>query len=261
MDVSLLQLLEVTAILFASSVLQGAVGFASGLFGIPLMMLTGLTLPEAVTVALIASGVQNLTGSWQLRREIDWSTTWRPVLIRTAAIPLGVWVLWLAGMLSEQRVKQIIGVVILAILIVQWLWRVRPRDSLHVGWEWFAFSLSGFMLGFCGMGGPPMVLWVMAHRWSSRKWRAFLFIVFLSGMIPQLLLLYAVFGDQIHSALLLGLVGVPITFAGTYFGLAIGHRLPLGALRAATYAILVLIAVMAIAAPLMSAGNTAAAAR
>ena len=55
----LTQYLLVSLILFASSVVQGAVGFASGLFGIPLLMLTGISLPDAVAISLVAAAVQN----------------------------------------------------------------------------------------------------------------------------------------------------------------------------------------------------------
>src|SRR5688500_3379833 len=71
MSLTITAYLLVALILLASSVLQGAVGFASGLFGIPLLMLTGIALPEAVAISLVASAVQNCTAAWQLRHEID----------------------------------------------------------------------------------------------------------------------------------------------------------------------------------------------
>ena len=38
-----------------------------------------------------------------------------------------------------------------------------------------------FLLGLCGMGGPVMVLWVLAHDWPMNKARAFLFFLFTTG--------------------------------------------------------------------------------
>jgi hypothetical protein len=41
----------------------------------------------------------------------------------------------------------------------------------------FAAAALG-LAGICGMGGPPLVLWAMAHDWPADKVRAFLFACF-----------------------------------------------------------------------------------
>ena len=97
MPFTLSQYALVSLILFASSVVQGAVGFASGLFGIPLLVLTGIPLPDAVAMGLSASAVQNCIAAWQLRRDIDFRATLRPTLIRFAWLPVGVWALHVIG--------------------------------------------------------------------------------------------------------------------------------------------------------------------
>ena len=244
-------LLLVGGILFASSVLQGAVGFASGLFGIPLLMLTGASLPEALAISLVAAAVQNCTAVWQLRHDIDYRGTLRPMLIRFAAMPLGVYALCWLGENNKDAASQLVGVIVLAIVVLQWSLSVQPQKSLHVAWEWLAFGTGGFLLGLCGMGGPPMVIWAMAHDWPMVRARAFLYYLSAVGLPVQALLLWWAFGSDVLWAMLGGLATTPFVLAGIYAGLALATWIPDRVLRSLATAVLVLIAVSSIALPLL----------
>lgn len=247
------QYLTVFAILLASSVVQGAVGFAGGLFAIPLLMLTGISMPEAVSINMVASTVQNALGAWRLRREIDFRRAFRPTWLRFLALPFGVWLLYLVGNTSKDLASQVVGVVILGILATQWLLSVPPQDQLHWAWEIAAFLGGGFLLGFCGMGGPLMVLWVMAHRWPIIRAKAFLYYLFATGMIPQAFFLWFFFGNKIFVAFSLGALAIPALVIGMLIGLKIGSMLHDHVVRRLTIAILVLIAVSSIVLPLLKA--------
>ena len=250
----MLHYLTVFAILLASSVVQGAVGFAGGLFAIPLLIMLGSTMPEAVSINMVASTVQNALGAWRLRRELDHRPARRPMILRFLTLPLGVWALYVLGDDSNDSrnlASQIVGAIILAILAIQWLFSVPPQDKLHWGWEYVAFSGGGFLLGFCGMGGPMMVLWVMAHRWPYIRAKAFLYYLFATGMIPQAFFLWLFFGDKIFVALGLGLLGTPALVIGMLIGLKIATYLPDHAVRRITIGLLVVIAVSSILMPLL----------
>ena len=246
------QYLLVSLILFASSVVQGAVGFASGLFGIPLLMLTGITLPDAVAISLVAAAVQNIVAVWQLRHQIDYPATLRPTLIRFAFLPLGVWALHLIGEENKDLANQIVGLVIIGIIILQLATNVRPQPRLHSAWEWLAFSAGGFLLGLCGMGGPPMALWVLAHDWPMNRARGFLYFIFATGVVPQGLLLWLAFGNPILYAMLLGLVALPAVLLGLWLGLWISRLIPDRLLRILSLLLLLLIGAIAIARPFFS---------
>src|SRR5258705_4900215 len=84
------QYAAVSLILFASSVVQGAVGFAAGLFGIPLLMISGVSFPDAVAISLVAAAPQNIIPAWQHPRQIDFRRALRPILIRLALLTLGL---------------------------------------------------------------------------------------------------------------------------------------------------------------------------
>jgi uncharacterized membrane protein YfcA len=243
------QFLLVGAILLASSVVQGAVGFASGMFATPLLMLIGITLPDSVAISMVASALQNITAAWQLRQQIDYRLALRPMLLRFATLPLGVWALFYVGKESSSAAGQIVGAVVLAIVLVQWAFSVAPRPHLHVAWEWIAFACGGFLLGLCGMGGPAMVLWVMAHDWPMHRAKAFLYYIFATGVPLQALFLWLAFGNEILIAMLIGLMVFPLVLLGLYFGLFLGRRVSDRTLRQLSLAVLLLIAVSALVGP------------
>lgn len=252
MPLTISQYLLVSLILFFSSVVQGSVGFASGLFGIPLLMLTGVSLPDAVAISLVAAAVQNVAAAWQLRREIDYPATLRPMLIRFATLPLGAWTLSLIDQEQKDAASQVVGVVVLLIVATQAALRIKPREHLHVAWEWLAFGVGGYLLGLCGMGGPAMVLWVMAHDWPMNRARAFLYFLFATGIPLQALLLWLFFGQQILLAMLLGLTALPALVAGLYLGLWLSRIMSDRVLRGLSWGILVLIALSALVMPYLS---------
>jgi len=249
-DLSLTTYLAVGVVLMCASALQGSVGFAAGLFGIPLLMLlAGLELPAAVMTMLLASFIQNLGGLFHLRKDFDFQTARTPMLIRLATIPLGLAVLHTATSLPQEYVKAIIGAVILALLVLQWRLAPNEPQELHWGWTPVAFGSSGFLVGFCGMGGPPMVLWVMAQPWTAKRSRAFLFFLFTSSLVPHCLILWWMYGARINAAVAMALLGVPWIVAGTWIGLWIGTHLPKARLRVLAYIILVFTALGAICSP------------
>lgn len=246
------QFLLVCLVLLLSSVLQGAIGFASGLFGIPLlMMITGLTLPQAVAVSLVASTVQNATAAWRMRKEIDFRLARRPLLIRLITLPLGVLALWLVGNSGKDAASILVGCVLLAVVLTQWLLQVKPREKLHLAWEFLAFGLGGFLLGLCGMGGPPMVLWVLAHDWPLSRSKALLFYLFAGGMLPHAICLWLFFGNDMLYWMLCGLAGIPVLLVGTLVGLKLGARLPDIWMRRIATTVLVLIGVSSLLMPLL----------
>jgi uncharacterized membrane protein YfcA len=243
--------LTVVLILLASSVVQGAVGFAGGLFGIPLLMMAGLGLAEAVSINMIASTVQNALGAWRLRHDLDWRAAVWPTIIRLITLPLGVATLYLVGNSSKDLASQVVGCIILIILAVQWLLSVPPQDSLHWSWQLWAFGFGGYLLGLCGMGGPMMVLWVMAHRWPIVRAKAFLYFIFSTGMVPQAFFLWLFFGTKLFAAMWLGVIGIPAMVVGMLIGLKIGSHLHDQMVRRLTVAVLILIAVSSIVVPLL----------
>jgi uncharacterized membrane protein YfcA len=236
------------------SVLQGMVGFASGLLGVPLLVLGGLSIPEAATVNLVATSVQNITGAVHLWSHLKPRELVFPVIVRWLAIPVGTYAAWLTDRhLSPAQSKQLIGVGLLVVIVLLRVCRVAPRNYLNLFWQSLSFSTSGFLLGFASIGGAPLVLYVNALTWTAAKSRAFLF--FLSAMgIP---VAAAAFGfqyrEKIVPAALTTLMVMPLIFAGLWLGLRLGRRLSKPLFEKISYALLLLTALSAIVWPFFSA--------
>ncbi|MFW5653814.1 MAG: TSUP family transporter, partial [Planctomycetota bacterium] len=156
--------------------------------------------------------------------------------------------------IGREQVRQVFGVIILIALLVQQVWQVQPREHLHIGWGILAAVLCGYMAGLAGMGGPALVMWVMAHTWSNQRSRSTLWSVFL-GLTPfQLFFLFQRFeGDGIVPAMGNALLLAPITLLGVYPGIWLGNRIPREMLRRLALLALGLISVYLIFSPLINA--------
>jgi uncharacterized membrane protein YfcA len=245
------QLWSTGVILLAGSILQGAVGFAYALFAVPLLIWTGVPLSHAVALVTISVFVQVGVGAYRLRDFIRWREVLPATFLRYLTIPLGIGLLVLLDTLERDRIRQIIGMVVLLVLLVQVLFRVRPRERLHGGWRLLAFSSSGIIHGMAGMGGPPVVLWVAAHRWPNREIRAFLFTLFLLTVPVQVSLLLASFGQSIVSPMVLAVAFSPLVAMGSAVGVRLGDRMGDRRIRLTAYWILLIVAVTSILAPLL----------
>ena len=170
MDSFWIKYLVVSSVLTASSMLQCAVGFGAGLLAMPVLLFAGWSLPEAISILLVAGIIQNFLGAYRLRDAFDWQAHLRPNLFRLMFVPIGSGLLyWLQEIVPTSVVKQIVGGIILLFLAMIAGGKLKPREHLSKAWESIAMATSGLMLGFCGMGGPPIVMWITTQGWSARK--------------------------------------------------------------------------------------------
>ena len=177
------QLILIGLIMTFGSVVQGAVGFASGLIGVPLLVLSGFSIPEAATINLCSTSLQNISGAWKLWSHLEPRELAIPVLIRWLGIPCGTYLAYVADQqLTSDQAKQLVGLFLLTVILVLVLFRVQPRERLGLGWQALAFSTSGFLMGFASLGGAPMVVYVNSLNWSASKSRAFLFFCSASSL-------------------------------------------------------------------------------
>jgi uncharacterized membrane protein YfcA len=251
LHVTLSQLAILWSIIALASVVQGTVGFASGMLATPILLFAGWSLPEAIAINLVVGVAQNLYGTYMLRRAVQWADWLRPNCVRLAMLPVGVWGLTYADRLEPDVVRQLIGGIILAIVVVFWLWRVKPREGLHVGWEILTMAASGFFAGFCGVGGPQIVLWLSAQLWPPARTRAFLYFAFSFTLLPHALLLIWNFEQEAIKALQLGVFALPAAIGGMAAGLVVGNRLPRELLRRLMLTVLAAVAASAILMPLL----------
>ncbi|GAB4187925.1 MAG: sulfite exporter TauE/SafE family protein [Phycisphaeraceae bacterium] len=247
---SALQWLEIAAAVVFGCTLQGAVGFGGGLFAIPLMVWSGLSLPSAIAVILGGVFVQTSWNLYRYRGHVSLNELMPITLIRIVSMPVGVMLLSMLVGLGTDRVKQVIGIVLILVLAMQRLFRISPRERVSADWTVLAGVTSGLMAGTVGMGGPPVVLWVMAHDWPGRKSRSFLWATFLMLTPFNLGVLVYRFGGEIWVSLGVGLCLAPLIIIGSELGQRLGGMMNRHRLRSTTMLMLLLLAVMSVVGPL-----------
>jgi len=242
-------------VLFAAIVsvgvfIQSAAAFAAGLVIIPLMAYAGYGLPEGQTVMLVATIPQNILGLYQFRQRLDFRELAVPAALRTVAFPLGLAGLYFVDGLPLSLVKQVMGGVILLCVALLCLMKPNKSEKIHIGWTSLAFLSSGFFAGLTGTGGPMMVLWVQAHRWSTERTRAFLFAMYLIYTGPALVILWWTFGNRIVDAITSVIVLSPFLLLFSNLGLRFGTWLGRARLRQLTMLLLCIIGLAGLLSPI-----------
>jgi len=236
-------------ILFGASLIQAMIGFAFNLIAIPLLIWSGFTLAESVAMTSIPIFVQLSLNSWKLRDAIVWKDLPLPVVTRFMTLPIGVALLYAINSMDTDTIKQLVGVILLGIILVQLFVRFKPRESFHRFWDILTFGISGVMLGMIGMGGPPVVVWLMAHNWEPKRTRAFVSFLFLIAAPVQIVLLYWKLGDQVGHAFGWGMMMLPVVIIATLIGIRIGNTFDRARLKKAVMFFLFLTAVVSIVSP------------
>lgn len=255
MPYSLQQIAIVAVVMTFGSVLQGAVGFASGLMGVPMLVLCGFSLFEATVVNFVSTSVQNVTGAVQLWSHVEAADVTWPAVLRAVGLPLGIFALAATPSLDQGVVKQIIGGVLLASILLLISLRVTPRDQLGFGWVGLTFLSSGFLMGFASIGGAPMVMYVNSLKWSAVKSRAFLFFCSAAIMPLMAIGLWWHFGAKVLEPAFLAVIVMPPCLLGLWGGLTIGRRLDKERFRRISYGLLLVVAIAAILSPLVFNGG------
>ncbi len=246
---SLIEIIKIGAILCLGSIVQSSSGFGFGLFAIPLFLLMGFVLPETVIIVVIASAVQKIAAVSHLWKAADWKGQAPYMATGLVSLPLGVYCLYQVSLLSQPIIKQIIGFLVLLLLMLQWQGMIKSKERVSPAWGYTAGFFSGFLNGLANIGGPPLVLWILAHRWSNEKMRVTP-IAFSIVFVPaQVLFMGLAFGSRMWWPLLKAILSTPMVLLGTWVGLKMGERISEEHLRIYMRLLLLFIAVSAIVGP------------
>jgi uncharacterized membrane protein YfcA len=154
-------------VIAAACFVQGLAGFGIGLVSLAFLP---YLMPPAYAVVLITLYAAVFTviifiplrGDFTLRGMIE--LTIGTVL----ATPGGVWLL--AG-LSPDVLTRLIGLVLLAIVALEWF-GLYPQRLSGRGWGLGAGLAAGLLGGAIGTPGPPVILYAAAQEWSPRTVKA-----------------------------------------------------------------------------------------
>lgn len=244
--------IALVAILFAA-VVQASIGFGAGMIILPILVWAGMPIGQILALMSGAVTAQLTVKLWHYRKEIPWRLVLWPVgFARLIGYAPGFALLWILAGASTDVVKQAVGSMILVALALQLGLRVKPREKLAQGWAWLAGFTGGVTAGAVGMGGPPLVLWVVAHDWPTKRARLFLWASFWFVMPIQIVVLVLMFETTTQLKMVgIGVLTLPIAMLGTAAGLWLGHRIPKRELRWAMIALLLVLGVMSLVEPML----------
>ncbi len=192
---------------------QSTLGFGMGVAAIPLLVYAGFSLPEAIGTLLPNVFVQTAFSCWRHRHRLPWPDVVPVTLLRYSSLPLGVGLLGIIAEQGQAFSRALLGVGLLAVLAVQQIQSVvPPRRPGRVATVVAGIS-SGLLAGMIGMGGPPLVLWVMGQDWDSSRQRCFLWLSFLLVMPLQTGVMAWRFGRPWLDAAGYGMAVVPLVLA------------------------------------------------
>ena len=212
-------------ILFGCAFVQTIAGFSFSLFAVPFLLLCGFDLPEAVVVSMAGSIVQRSLLVHKCRNSIDWKPLFKMFFWAVIGLIVGVFALKKATRLDQGTIKLIFGIIILMAVAFRLFIKVKPRDSIPFYYSALASLFSGILNGFANIGGPPLVLWLLAHKWPRDQLRATI-PAFTLLMVPvQVILLGINFGLPILVQIGQGLLFFPVILAAVYAGNVFSDKL------------------------------------
>lgn len=229
--------LELIAATLLAGVVLGFTGFGGALVMAPVFM-TLVDPVTATTIILIVNAAVGLANLREVGAETDWSIAKPLAIAACITSPIGV---WLVSSIDGELVRRIVAIIVLVAsvgLALRWTFpfsiRSRIGNALMGG-------ASGSLFGFGGVGGPPVIIGMLAEDLPARITRATLLTFFAIVQTCTLLVLALVGGVTIEGALY-GLAMVP----AYYLGSALGLRL-LTPERASMFRAVSIVVLMAIA--------------
>lgn len=241
-----MEILQIGGALILGAIIQSSSGFGFGLFVIPILLFFGFGLAPTVIMVVIGSAIQKITAVKYLKEHLDWQEMTPFIVIGLFGLPLGIYAMSRVSNMNQAVVKQVIGGLVLVMLALHRKGTIKAREYVPKLWGYIAGFFAGVLNGFANIGGPPLVLWTLAHQWSNQKMRGTI-IAFSLIFVPfQLALMLVTFGSVIFTPIIKALVLSPAVLLGTWIGLKIGERISQAHLRIYMQALLLFIAVSSV---------------
>ena len=214
-------------ILFFSAILGGLIrrlsGFGGALIMSPLLMWF-FPVPFFIPIVMSAEllGGMWLFTQWKVNKE-DIPSLYRMWVFAAILLPFGI---FLGEVVPIAVLKITTGIVVIAFSIFL-LVRVNLAIKLSAFRDSLAGALSGMLLGSCGIGGPPVALYLNASGLQFERSRALL-SQFVSGVCLLAIIAASVLGGGIAWMPWL-LLALPAYFFGMYLAKILLQRRELSA--------------------------------
>lgn len=238
-------------IIFFASLVQSTIGFGFGIIAVPLLTTFYLVPEIALPLSATTAVTQSLYGVIRFRKLIRVKEILVYSLCCNTGMVAGVFSLRALTRFNSDLFGIIIGSILLILISLRLFLRIQPRDSVPWYWGATALLIGGFICGLAGVGGPIIVLWVMAHKWDNDRIRVTLWSVFLLMTVLQIFAYWLAFGNIAIRGVLSGLIVLPVVLAASFIGIFTGSKLKDKSLNVFITILVVLISVYSITKPFL----------
>ena len=224
------------AIAVVAGLIRGITGFGGAMvMSPPLALLIGAKL--TVPVVLLLEGLAAIPMLVPTRRLVRWRLILPISAAAFVAAPLGVYLLVTAEPQVLRRVIAATVIVFSVLLLRGWRYQGAQRTATGVGLG----ALSGAMAGATSIGGPPVILYLLAGPDSIETTRANLMFFVCAVSVAGLTML-ALAGALTTAALWLAAAMTPGFYAGMLFGARVFSRFDDARFRRFTLALMLVVA-------------------
>ncbi len=195
-----------------AGLMRGFSGFGSAMLMSPIFALLFGSAEMVVTIVAIEL-VVSLQLFPQVRRQADWTILTPMSVAACIAMPLGVWLL---ASVDKNTIVTAVSAIIVGFVVLMWSgWKYTGRRSAAVTAT--VGAVSGAMMASTGIGGPPVVLFLMSSGDSPTINRANIVTFF---FLTQFVLIVIVLAAGVAGidALIRAIVLLPVMLAGTWAG-------------------------------------------
>lgn len=205
-----------------ASMIQTISGFGMGLIGMPILIPAIGIDPARVTMVVIATITQVVNvikrkESLELR-SIGWLG-----FSGLLGILAGFWIVDY-DIFPEQRLVQSLAILTIGYALSALFIPTLPHLT-HNRFAPVAGFVSGILTGAYNIGGPPVIMYANARRWSAEQTRANLNAFFTIKNV-FVLVSHFIVGNFTASILRWIVVGLPSMGFGIILGLLVAHRIP-----------------------------------
>ncbi|HVU13981.1 MAG TPA: sulfite exporter TauE/SafE family protein [Phototrophicaceae bacterium] len=227
----------IALVVFFGVVVHSMLGFGVALITMSLLLRILSPTEAAAFVAMFTLPLQ-LVIIWRYHDALTLRPIWHLILSSVIGIPVGVALL---SILSEQIILTALALFLIGYALYSLL-NLNLPEIRHPGWGFGFGLLSGILSGAYNTGGPPLVIYGTARRWSPEQFKANLQALF---TINGVLVLIAHIAAGHVDALVLenALIALPVIAVGAALGFWLSHRVNEALFRKAVLILLLLIGV------------------
>jgi uncharacterized membrane protein YfcA len=238
-----MEIIAVALITFLAAVVQGTVGFGSGLTAVP-MLLYVIEIKSITPLVALLGFLINLTLFIYLRKHLKFQLLAPLIAGAVLGIPVGIWFLNNA---PEKLIRIILAIVMLGYVGYAMLNPQGPHSNsdarLNNKWGYPVGFGSGCLTGAFSTGGPPIILWAMVQNWQKQEFRGSMPAFYLcSGFFA--LLGYGWSGLITVNVIKLFLCSIPMLMLGLWVGDRLSNKLDRDKFKLVVQVCLIILAIM-----------------